>query len=142
MKKVALLIFLITTAFAFDIPNLHIPQNIKNLGKQTPIDIAFYVKNSSTKCTLRVKNISNPYKKAISKEKLPVLLIDPGRYYRKNISNILKGAYDFEYTWYKKKKFIDSGVKSIHIYAYHDTNLPINKKVNLTFKKLMPRECK
>lgn len=142
MKKIVLLMLFIVTAFAFEMPNLNIPQNIKNLGKKTPIDIAFYVKNSSTKCTLMVKNISNPYKKDIAKEKLPMLLINAGRYYRKNISNILKGTYEFEYTWYKGKKFVDSGVKTIHIYAYHDTNLPINKKVTLLFINLIPNACK
>ena len=142
MKKIALSILLTSISFAFEIPDLHIPQNIKNIGKKTPIDIALYVKNSSTKCTLRVKNITNPYKKDITKEKLPILQISAGRYYRKNISNILKGTYDFEYTWLKGKKFIDSGVKSIQIYAYHDTNLAINKKVNLLFENLMPKECR
>ena len=142
MKKLLLSVLLVSTTFAFELPDLHIPKNIKNIGKKTPIDIALYVKNSSTKCTLRVKNITNPYKKDISKDKLPILMISAGRYYRKNISNILKGAYDFEYTWFKGKKFIDSGIKSIHIYAYHDTNLPINKKVKLLFENLMPKECK
>jgi len=142
MRKILLSMLLISTTFAFEIPDLHIPQNIKNIGKKTPIDIALYVKNNSTKCTLRVKNITNPYKKDITKDKLPILVISPGRYYRKNISNILKGAYDFEYTWYKDKKFVDSGVKSIHIYAYHDTNLAINKKVKLLFENEMPKECR
>lgn len=142
MKKLLLFTLLISTTFAFEMPDLHIPQNIKNIGKKTPIDIALYVKNSSTKCTLRVKNITNPYKKDITKTKLPTLMISAGRYYRKDISNILKGTYDFEYTWFKDKKFLDSGVKTLHIYAYHDTNLAINKKVKLTFKDLMPKACK
>lgn len=142
MKNLLLILLLTVTTYGFKIPDLHIPQNIKNIGKKTPIDISLYVKNSSTKCLLRVKNIANPYKKDITKDKLPILLISRGRYYRKNISNILKGAYDFEYTWFKGKRFIDSGIKTIHIYAYHDTNLAINKKVELTFENLMPPECK
>ncbi len=142
MKQLLVLLLLISTTFGFELPDLHIPQNIKNIGKKTAIDIEFYVKNSSTKCSLRVKNISNPYDKNIAKDKLPILMISPGRYYINKISNILKGAYDFEYTWFKDKRFIDSGVKTIHIYEYHDIKLPIYKKVKLSFQNLMPNECK
>lgn len=138
MKK--LLIFIPAVAMSFGIGDF-LPSSIKNIGKKTPIDIELYAKNSSTKCTLVIKNISNPYKKDISK-KLPNLKIMPGRYYRKNISNILKGEYEFEYSWYKKNRFIDSGIKSIRVFAYHDTNLSLHKRVDLTFNSLMPKECR
>jgi len=141
MKKIFILTILTFALFALEMPNIKIPQSIKNLGKKTPIDIALYAKNSSTVCTLKIKNISNPYKKDIS-DKLPVLVIKPGRYYRANISNILKGEYEFEYDWYKKEKFIDSGAKVIHFFAYHDTNLTFHKRVNLTFDSTMPKECR
>ena len=141
MKKILLFITLTFALFALEVPDIKVPQVIKNLGKKTPIDIALYAKNSSTICILKIKNISNPYNKDIN-DKLPILVIKPGRYYRKNISNILKGEYEFEYDWYKKDKFIDSGAKVIHLFTYHDTNLSFYKRVNLTFDSTMPKECK
>jgi len=140
MRAVIIFLSLIVAINALELPNIEIPKVVKNLGKKTPIDIALYVKNNSTKCTLKIKNISNPYNMDISK-KLPILIIKPGRYYRKNVDNILKGKYEFEYSWYKEGKFIDSGVKEIHIFSYHDRSLPLYKSVDLTFKDVMPKEC-
>jgi len=141
MKKIFLFTILTFSLIALEMPDIKIPQAIKNLGKETPIDIALYVKNKSTICTLKIKNISNPYHKDIS-DKLPILVIKPGRYYRTNISNILKGEYEFEYDWYKNDKFIDSGAKVVHIFTYHDTHLSFYKRFDLTFNSTMPKECK
>jgi len=139
MKRLSI-IFIPIFAISFGVGDF-LPSSIKNIGKKTPIDIEFYAKNNSTKCALVIKNISNPYKKDIS-EKIPNLKIMPGRYYRKNIANILKGEYEFEYSWYKNGKFIDSGIKSIKIFAYHDINLPLHKRVDLSFNSLTPKECR
>ena len=142
MKILLLLSILLNAILAFELPDIKIPKSVKNLGKKAPIDIGFYVKNPSTVCILRVKNISNPYNRNIIKTKLPIIILKPGGYYRKDIDNILKGKYEFEYRWFKNHKFIDGGVKVLNIFAYHDKNLPINKNVNLTFTNVVPKECK
>ncbi|HGZ70682.1 MAG TPA: hypothetical protein ENK74_04730 [Nitratifractor sp.] len=124
----------------FNLPK--IPQSIKNIGKKTPIDIALYAKNSSINCFLAIRVASTPYGEDFPKSKLPTIIIPPGKYYRKNISDILKGEYEFEYTWRKGAQFIDSGIKSIHIFTYHDINLPLHKRVDLTFRAEIPDSCK
>jgi len=137
------LLYLFTSAWIFAGFGLFkVPESIKNIGKKTPIDIALYAKNSSTKCFLAIRVATTPYGKDFPRTKLPTIIIPPGKYYRKNIYDILKGEYEFEYTWRKGAKFIDSGMKSIHIFTYHDIKLPLHKRVNLTFAAEVPRECK
>jgi len=51
---------------------------------------------------------------------MPIVL-DTGRY----ISNLFKGIYEFEYKWKKEGEFIDSRLKSIPIFSYHD-RVPIH----------------
>jgi len=114
----------------------------KNIGKQTPIDIALYAKNPSSTCSLTITNISNPYKKDISRDKLAPIVLEYGRYYRSDVSHLLKGVYEFEYKWMKEDKFVDSTLKTIHIFAYHDTRNRVHKKVNLTFLLRVPKMCK
>jgi len=142
MKKWLFFILIPITTFAFELPDIKIPNSIKNIGKKTPIDINFYIKNPSTVCSLKVKNISNPYNQNIIRTKLPIVILKPGGYYRKDIDNILKGRYEFEYRWYKGGKFIDAGVKVLHIFAYHNKNLSLHKGVKLTFGSLIPKACK
>jgi len=38
----------------------------KNLGKQTPVDVVLYAKNPSHICTLRIANVTNPYKRDLT----------------------------------------------------------------------------
>jgi len=136
-------IFIILTAliFSFDLPKINIPDSIKNIGKKTPIDIEIYIKNPSTKCSLRVRNISNPYNTDI-RDKFPIILLKPGSYYYKSIKSVLKGKYEFEYKWYNDSKFIDSGVETIHIFAYHDKALTVYKTVKIDFRDVIPKECR
>lgn len=114
----------------------------KNLGKQTPVDVAIYAKNPSHVCTLSITNMSNPYHQDLTQSKLMPINIKEGKYYREDVHHLLKGAYEFEYKWMKGDTFIDSRLKTIHIFAYHDTRNKIHKKVNLTFLLRVPRICK
>lgn len=117
-------------------------EKTKNLGKQTPIDIALYAKNKSTVCSLSITNIRNPYKQDLTQGKLVPIVLEHGRYYRSDVSHLLKGAYEFEYKWMKKDKFVDSRLKTIRIFAYHDTRNRVHKKVNLTFLLRIPKICR
>jgi len=119
-----------------------IKEKTKDIGKQTPIDVALYAKNPSHKCSLTITNITNPYKKDLKKSLLPPIALDKGRYYRKDISNILKGAYEFEYKWEKNGRFVDASLKSVSLFAYHNTRNKIHKKLNLTFFILAPAACR
>ncbi len=69
------------------------------------------------------------------------IVLDAGRYFRADIKNLLKGAYEFEYSWQKDGKFVDSRLKTVHIFAYHDTRKRVHKKVNLTFLLRVPQGC-
>jgi len=117
-------------------------EKTKNLGKQTPIDVALYAKNPSQVCSLSITNVTNPYKQEITQSKLKPILLDAGRYYREDLSHLLKGAYEFEYKWEKEGKFVDSRLKTVHIFTYHDRRNRVHKKVNLTFLLRMPKMCR
>ncbi len=119
-----------------------IKDKTKNLGKQTPVDVVLYAKNPSHTCTLTITNIANPYGQDLTQSKLPSIVLKPGRYAREEVSQLLKGAYEFEYTWKKEDKFIDSRLKTVHIFAYHNTRSRVHKKVNLSFLLRAPKECK
>jgi len=142
MKK----IFYMTVCFLFISSHAGILESIKektkNLGKQTPVDIELYAKNPSGICTLRITNITNPYRRNLHTGKLVPIVLDAGDYYRADITHILKGAYEFEYTWEKEGRFIDSRLKTVHIFAYHDTRHHIHKKVDLTFWVKVPKVCR
>jgi len=115
---------------------------IRTIGKQTPVDIALYAKNPSSVCSLSITNITNPYKRDLTQSKLPPIVLEAGRYYREDIAHLLKGAYEFEYKWEKEGRFVDSRLKTVHIFAYHDTRNRLHKKVNLTFLLRIPKICK
>jgi hypothetical protein len=119
----------------------NIKKEVKNLGKSTPINIVLYVKNPSTICQLTITNKINPYKMDITTKLKPIIL-KAGKYQRDEIKDIRKGAYEFEYIWSKDGKFVDSKMKTIRIFAYHNSNFKIYKKVNLSFLLMPPRECK
>jgi hypothetical protein len=134
----AVCIFTITEANILDI----LKEKTKNIGKQTPVDVTIYAKNPSQICSLRITNVTNPYKQELIQSKLKPIVLDTGRYFREDISHLLKGAYEFEYKWEKEGKFIDSRLKTVHIFAYHDTRNRVHKKVNLTFLLRMPKICR
>ena len=140
MRQV-LLIFTVFTTFATCGIVDDIKLQVKDFGKQVPIDIVIYAKNPSHKCTLEIKNISNPYKKDIS-DKLEPIVLKEGRYYRKEIKQILKGAYEFEYKWLKNGEFIDAKVKTNRILPLHDIKKSLHKKLDLTLFLSVPKECK
>ena len=119
-----------------------IKEKTKNLGKQTPIDVVLYAKNPSHICTLRITNVTNPYKQDLTQSKLPPIILEPGRYERREVPYLLKGAYEFEYTWEKEGRFVDSRLKTVHIFAYHDTRNKIHKKVDLSFLLRAPEGCR
>ena len=139
MKKVIILISFLYTLHASLVDD--IKNQVKDFGKQVPIDIILYAKNPSHKCELSIKNIANPYKKDIS-NKLEPISLKPGEYYRKEVKNILKGKYEFEYRWSKENKFIDAEAKTVRILPLHDINKTIHKRLNLTFLLFPPKECK
>jgi len=140
MKKAVVLISIFTTFLISGIVD-DIKLQVKDFGKQVPIDIVIYAKNPSHKCTLEIKNISNPYKEDISNKLEPIILKE-GEYYRKEIKNILKGSYEFEYKWLKDNKFIDAKVKTVRILPMHDINKKLHKRLNLTFLLSVPQPCK
>ncbi len=113
-----------------------------NIGKKTEVTIALYAKNPSTICSLKIKNYSNPYKKDITKDKFKPITLEPGRYYRADLPHILKGKYEFEYTWFKDGKFLDSYLKTVRIFEYHNIKHTLHKRLNLTFWIKVPKECK
>lgn len=131
MKYLIFFILLLTTSQANLLDT--IKEKTKNLGKQTPIDVVLYAKNPSHICTLRIANVSNPYKRDLTRSKLPPVALEPGRYERREVPHLLKGAYEFEYTWEKEGGFVDSRLKTVHIFAYHDTRNKVHKKVDLSF---------
>ena len=143
MKKInyILIIFCLFSSLHANILDT-LKEKTKNLGKQTPVDVALYAKNPSQVCTLGITNVTNPYKQDITQSKLKPILLDAGRYYREDLSHLLKGAYEFEYKWEKEGRFVDSRLKTVHIFAYHDTRNRVHKKVNLTFLLRMPKGCK
>lgn len=140
MKKIVLLIMLFFISLEAGIID-DIKLQVKDFGKQVPIDIIIYAKNPSHKCKLEIKNISNPYKKDISNMLEPIIL-DKGEYYRKEIKNILKGSYEFEFKWLKDNEFIDAKVKSIRVLPLHDIRKKLHKRLNLTFLLFTPKPCK
>ena len=140
MKQFFVVIFFLTFLEA-DLLNI-LKEKTKNLGKQTPVDVELYAKNPSHWCRLTITNITNPYKQDLTRDKLRPIVLEPGRYYREDVPHLLKGAYEFEYTWDQEGKFIDSRLKTVHIFAYHDTRHKVHKKVNLTFLLRIPKECR
>jgi hypothetical protein len=136
MKK--LLLFTIFTVSIF--AAFKVPEAIKNIGKPTPIDITLYAKNPSTKCTLTIKNISHP--KSDTNTTIEPITIEPGHYFQKEYKNILKGKYEFEYTFSKDGKFIDSFLKTKYILTPHNNKLKIFKKFNPTTLISTPSVCK
>ena len=138
--KIGLLLTLIASANANMLEN--IKQKFKTIGRQTPIDIALYAKNPSTICSLTITNKINPYKRDITQSKLKPIMLEKGRYYREDINHLLKGTYEFEYSWEKDGKFVDSRLKTIRVFAYHDRTLKIHKKVDLSFLLKIPKKCK
>ena len=113
-----------------------------NIGKKTEVTIALYAKNPSTVCSLKIKNISNPYNRDITKDKFKPVFLKPGRYYRADLPHILKGKYEFEYIWYKDGKFLDSFLKTVRVFEYHNIKHKLHKRFNLTFWIRVPKECK
>jgi hypothetical protein len=136
MKK----FILIASFFTLINAEFKLPQVFKDIGKQTPIDITLYAKNPSTKCTLTIKNISFPNDN--NKTKIPTILLKPGHYFQKEYKNILKGSYEFEYTFSKDKKFIDSSLKTKHILLIHNNKLKVHKKFNPTLFLKVPIVCR
>jgi len=113
-----------------------------NIGKKTEVNISLYAKNPSIICSLKIKNITNPYKKDISKTKFKTIYLDKGRYIREELKYILKGKYEFEYTWSKNSKFVDSYLKSVRVFEYHNSKHKLHKRFNLTYKLKVPKSCK
>jgi len=74
-----------------------IKEKTKNIGKQSSIDIALYAKNPSTICSLKITNITNPYRRDLTDGKLKPIILESGRYFRGDVYHLLKGAYEFEY---------------------------------------------
>jgi hypothetical protein len=136
MKKLILIVSFFTLLNA----KIEVPQLFKDIGKQTPIDITLYAKNPSTKCTLTIKNISFPNDD--NKTKIPTISLKPGHYFQKEYKNILKGKYEFEYTFSKDGKFIDSFLKTKYILTPHNNKLKIFKKFNPTTLISTPSVCK
>jgi len=143
MKYISLWIILLGLTLVVHADMLsNLKDKIKTIGKQTPIDIEVYAKNPSTICSLKITNVSNPYKRDITEAKLEPIVLGEGRYFKGNIYSLLKGAYEFEYKWDKDDKFVDSRLKTVHIFAYHDSRNRVYKKVNLTFLLKVPKGCK
>ena len=113
-----------------------------NIGKKSNVNITLYAKNPSTICSLKIKNISNPYKKNITKDKFKTINIKTGHYLLTEVKNILKGKYEFEYCWYKNGKLIDSSIKDIRIFEYHNNKHRIYKKLIITKNIKVVDECK
>lgn len=141
MKKILLLCVSVLTFSQSNILDT-LKEKTKNIGKQTPIDIEVYAKNPSTICSLKITNITNPYRRDLTEGKLEPIVLESGRYFRGDISQVRKGVYEFEYKWEKDGKFVDSMLKTIHIFAYHDIMLKFYKKVNLTFLLRPPKICR
>lgn len=114
----------------------------KTIGKATPIPIEVYAKNPSSVCTLSFINKSSPYGYALEDGRFSVYSIEEGRYISENLPSIKKGRYEFEVVWQKEGKIIDSSLKSVHVFAYHDASNKFHKKVNLSFRLTVPSACK
>ncbi len=95
LRKVALLFICIIDIEADILSNIKI--KVRTLGTQTAIDIALYAKNLSTGCSLKITNIINLYKQKQINTKLLPIVLESGRYYREDVIQTLKGAYEFEY---------------------------------------------
>ncbi|RLA06797.1 MAG: hypothetical protein DRQ51_08185 [Gammaproteobacteria bacterium] len=137
---IVILASITSNVFAFDADK--IKQKAQTFGKATPIDIKIYAKNRSSICDLTIKQISAPKQAGILANKIADIHIKPARYYRQDYSNIIKGTYEFEYTWSKNKQLIDSRLKTVRILSYHDASLRLYKKLNLTVFTLTPKQCK
>jgi hypothetical protein len=133
-------LFIVSILTIFINAEFKVPQIIKNIGKPTPIDIVLYAKNKSTKCDLTIKNISYPTDN--NKTKIPTIIIKKGHYFQQNYKNILKGEYEFEYTYTKDDKFVDSFLKTKHIVTIHNSKLKIYKKFTPTTLIPIPAICK
>jgi len=146
MKKIIFIVLISLTAHTeeLNLPFIMVINKITglNIGKKTEVNISLYAKNPSTICSLKIKNITNPYKKDISKTKFKTIYLDKGRYIREELKNILKGKYEFEYTWSKKSKFVESYLKSVRIFEYHNSKHKLHKRFNLTFRLRVPKSCK
>ena len=113
-----------------------------NIGKKTNVNITLYAKNPSTICSLQIKNISNPYNKDITKNKFKTINLKAGHYILKELKNILKGKYEFEYNWYKNGKLIDSSIKNIRVFEYHNNKHRLYKKLQITKNIKVVNECR
>jgi hypothetical protein len=120
---------------------LPIVQKARTIGKQTPIDVVLYVKNSSQKCELKITNVTNPYNTILTQTKLKPITVDAKKYHREIVIQLLKGRYEFEYTWFKEGTLIDSSLKTIHVFVYHDSRNKYYKKVDLSAKMKVPQGC-
>lgn len=112
-----------------------------NIGKKSNINITLYAKNPSAICSLQIKNISNPYNKDITKDKFKTINIKSGHYILRELKNILKGKYEFEYSWYKKGKLIDSSIKDIRVFEYHNNKHRIYKKLVIVKNTKVSAKC-
>ena len=113
-----------------------------NIGKKTNVNITLYAKNPSTICSLRIKNTYNPYNKDITKDKFKTINLQAGHYILKELKDILKGKYEFEYSWYKNGRLIDSSLKDIRIFEYHNNKHKFYKKLLFTQKLKIISDCK
>ncbi len=139
MKSNKIPVILVATLITLSMVNAD--NVLKDIGKQTPVDIELYSKNPSTICSLEITPKNTPYQD-VTKNPLPTISIKAGGYDNRKIDAILKGKYELEYQWKKDGKFVDSSLRSISIKAYHHRELTINKKVDLGFLLKAPDACK
>ena len=143
MKRYGMNIFLLLALFVYAEAEMFASfiERAKTIGRQTPVDIVLYAKNPSKICRLTITYLTNPYKRDLSRDKLEPIILEPGRYIREDVHRLLKGTYEFEYRWDRGDIFVDSGLRTIYLLAYHDTTLPFHKKIDLTFVLRLPDGC-
>ncbi len=76
-----------------------------------------------------------------TKDKFQTINLKPGHYTLKELKNILKGKYEFEYNWYKNGKLIDSSIKDIRVFEYHNNKHRLYKKLEITKNIKVVNEC-
>jgi hypothetical protein len=114
----------------------------KTIGKATSVPIEVYVKNPSSVCTLSFTNKISPYGYALESGSFSAYTIAEGRYVSESLPSIKKGRYEFEVVWQKEGKIVDSLLKSVHVFAYHDVSNKFHKKVDLSFRLKVPTACR
>ena len=114
----------------------------KTISKATSIPVEVYVKNPSSVCTLSFTNKISPYGYALESGSFSAYTIAEGRYVSESLPSIKKGRYEFEVVWQKEEKIVDSSLKSVHVFAYHDAGSRFHKKVDLSFRLKIPSACR